>query len=113
MPSDHAIKPAISVAGPVIEAGIIASATVLAGGRLTLSGICQGELVVEKDGLLILSGLALGRVLCKGGTVQINGIAEQVFAQSGSVVITGIVNRLHRALALVTVDTRAIVRSDA
>ena len=70
--------------------GIISGARVRPGGSMYLTGICKGDIAVEKNGRLIVKGIVNGTVTNYGGLVEIDGKVDTVNAINGVTRIGGI-----------------------
>ena len=84
----------LSVTTTVFEPGIIRGATVRKGGVLELSGVSNGNIVVEKGGTLTVTGVVDGAIINKGGHIVVEGTAHLIETTGGTVVIGGIVDRV-------------------
>jgi hypothetical protein len=84
-------KPPLQIRGVRAESGIVAGATVFGGGSLHLSGISNGDITIQKDGRLILTGVVNGTVRNLGGTAEIEGALDFLFTTGGKVVVAGTV----------------------
>jgi hypothetical protein len=80
-------KDHLSVTKSVFESGIISGATIRSGGALELSGISEGNIIVEKGGTLTVTGIVNGDIINKGGRVVIEGTANIIETTGGTVVI--------------------------
>ncbi|MCK4841890.1 MAG: hypothetical protein KAT04_08405 [Methylococcales bacterium] len=74
--------------------GIIKGATIQFGGILNLSGISTGDVLVEKGGKLIVTGVVNGVIRNNGGTIHIEGKGKTIIANSGKTTIAGIVDQV-------------------
>ncbi len=72
------------------ESGIIAGARIENGGTLYLSGISNGNILVNSGGKLYVTGIVNGSVTNNGGVVEIEGDVSRVKANSGTTTISGI-----------------------
>lgn len=88
------IKGYLSVTNRVFESGIISGATVRRGGVLELSGVSNGNIVVEKGGTLTVTGVVNGDIINKGGYIVVDGSAQLIKTTGGTVEIGGIVDRV-------------------
>jgi hypothetical protein len=84
----------LSVTNSVFESGIISGATVHRGGVLELSGVSNGNIVVEKGGTLTVTGVVNGDIINKGGYIVVDGSAQLIKMTGGTVEIGGIVDRV-------------------
>ncbi len=84
----------LSVTNGVFESGIISGATVRSGGVLELSGISDGNIVVEKGGTLTVTGVVNGDIINKGGHIVVEGSAHLIKTTGGTVEIGGIVEQV-------------------
>jgi hypothetical protein len=85
----------LSVTTSVFEPGIIRGATVRRGGVLELSGVSDGNIVVEKGGTLTVTGVVDGAIINKGGHIVVEGTAHLIETTGGTVVIGGVVDRVN------------------
>jgi hypothetical protein len=90
-----ASKKALKVRGQAAESAIIEGATVFPGGSLSLSGISNGDIIVNKGGTLYVSGVVNGTVKNLGGAVEIEGSVQEVQTNGGRVVIGGTVGTVN------------------
>lgn len=81
----------------ISESAIIAGAQVDDGGTLELSGLSQGEIVVNEGGVLRLTGTINGVVSNFGGYVEIEGSLDHLHITHGQAVIGGIVDHISGA----------------
>jgi|GEM_PF-7130058 len=82
------------VTNTVFESGIISGATVRRGGALELSGVSDGNIVVEKGGKLTVTGVVNGNIINKGGHIAVEGSVHRIKTTGGTVVISGIVDQV-------------------
>jgi hypothetical protein len=87
-------KGILEVKKAITEPGIIIGAVVYEGGILYLAGICNGNIEIKKGGKVIVSGVVNGTIVNGGGHVDIEGIAQNVLANSGSTIISGTVTQI-------------------
>ncbi len=85
-------KGIIKVSSYKAESGIIDGARVLAGGSLYLSGISNGDITVNKNGKLVVTGIVNGAVKNNGGVIEVEGEVSSVVANAGNTIISGIVS---------------------
>lgn len=84
-------KGIIKVSSNKTESGIIEGANLLEGGSLYLSGTCNGDITVNKNGKLVVTGIVNGTVKNNGGIIEIEGEVFSVVANAGKTTISGIV----------------------
>jgi hypothetical protein len=82
-------RTALNVRSYVNESGIIAGATVHSGGSLHLSGISNGDIFVNKGGLLSVTGVVNATVHNDGGNVKIEGIVSSLVSNGGRASVGG------------------------
>jgi hypothetical protein len=87
-------KGIIKVSSDKSESGIIDGASIRAGGSLNLTGICKGDIEVNKGGHLLVTGIVNGIITNNGGIVEINGTASTVMTNAGSTTISGVANHV-------------------
>lgn len=80
-----------TITGAEQESKVIPGARIMSGGSFVLSGIVNGDLIVERGGSAIVRGTVNGSVINNGGTVEIRGTAMRVQANGGETTIYGIV----------------------
>jgi len=88
---------------------IINTAHVGFGGTLKLTGICNGDITVDKGGKLVMSGVVNGTIINKGGFVEVSGQANVVMSISGETVIAGVVDRVSQSDGRVHYKSNAVV----
>ena len=74
--------------------GITKYIKILNGGNLNLSGISNGNIIIEKGGSLTISGMA-NSISNNGGKLILSGTANRIYAKDGVTRISGIVNSLY------------------
>ncbi len=89
---DKALQ-ALSVKSIVSESGIISGATIYSGGVLNFRGISNGDITVRQGGKLYLHGKVNGKVINRGGEVEIYGHVEKLDNQYGKAYVEGIVDQ--------------------
>jgi len=82
-------KRSFEVRTSVHESSIISGAIVHSGGFLRLSGISNGDIVVNQGGRLEVTGVVNGTVHNLGGKVEIEGIVERLHSSEGKAVVGG------------------------
>ncbi|PKH03193.1 hypothetical protein CXF72_07675 [Psychromonas sp. MB-3u-54] len=75
--------------------GMIRGATIYSGGFLKLSGISNGDISVNRGGKLIVNGIVNGVISNNGGTINVEGQASTINANSGFTTIGGIIGRVN------------------
>ncbi len=71
------------------ESGIINGAQVKNGGTLHLSGISNGNIIVDKGGKLFVTGIVNGSIINNGGVIEIEGDVSNIVANFGRTIISG------------------------
>jgi len=75
--------------------GIIHGASISSGGFLKLSGISNGDISVNRGGKLIVNGTVNGSITNNGGTVNVQGQASTLIANSGNTTVGGIIGQVN------------------
>jgi hypothetical protein len=81
----------ITVDNARTETGIIEGAHIRRGGSLTLSGVSNGDVVVESGGFLVTTGVVNGTITNNGGIIMLQGTATALQVNGGTSTIFGIV----------------------
>jgi len=92
VPVNTGSKRALQVRKSVSESAIIDGATVHSGGSLSLSGVSNGDIIVNKGATLYVSGVVNGTIRNLGGAVEIEGTVRHVETRGGNVTVGGIVD---------------------
>lgn len=85
------------------ESGTIQGAKIHKSGKLELAGNSNGDILVEKGGALVVSGMVNGTIVNQGGQVTVNGIAHRVQNSSGKTKINGTVDEVVVEHGVVTI----------
>ena len=91
---NSASKGTLNVNGSHEESSIVDGANVHAGGKLQLSGISNGDIIVHAKGTLLVTGVVSGTVRNEGGSISIDGTVNRLESSGGSAQISGIVGTL-------------------
>ena len=87
---------------------IIAGAVIFPWGALHLSGMSNGDIVVNAGGSLRVTGSVNGQILNKGGSVIVDGTADALVMFGGSAHISGMVGSIS-GTGTVTCEVGAII----
>lgn len=82
-------RPALHVRSQVTESAVIAGATVYSGGSLDLTGIANGDVLVNRGGRLSVTGMVSATVRNNGGFVEIEGTIDRLISNGGNTVVSG------------------------
>ena len=82
------------VSGYKTISGITKDIHILPGGSVYKSGISKGNIIIEKDGRLTISGIA-NSITNNGGVLIVTGIVDSIFAKDGITRISGVVKLLY------------------
>lgn len=85
-------KGVIKVSGYKNESGIIDGVILSEGSSFDFSGICNGDIIINKNSIAVISGTVSGSIINNGGKVTIEGVMNKVIANAGITTIDGIVS---------------------